>query len=60
MVLVQQSLEEQFPCEEGFQLSRYDIFKFNDDTDPCIKVVVPPKHDQTDYKVGIEPSTAMV
>ena len=59
-MLVTQSLEEQFPREDGFQLSRYDTFKFNEETDPHIKMVVPSKHDQTECTIGIEPSTAMV
>ena len=55
-----QSLEEQFPTEEGYRICRYDDFKFqaNECNAPHIKVVAPSEHNQC--VVGMEPMTAEV
>ena len=56
-----QSLEEQFPSEEGYRICRYDDFKFrktNESDEPYIKVVAPSEHDQC--VIGMEPMTAEV
>ena len=55
-----QSLEEQFPREEGYRMSRHDSFKFKPTNDPVpfIQVTVPAKNDQC--LVGFEPLHAKV
>ena len=55
-----QSLEEQFPGEEGYRICRYDDFKFkdNESNEPHIKVVAPSEHNQC--VIGMEPMTAEV
>ena len=53
----EQSLEEQFPRELGYRISRYDSFKFKD-TDAFIQIIAPAEYDQ--YLVAFEPTHAKV
>ena len=55
-----QSLEEQFPCEEGYKISRCDEFKFKESntTPPSIKLTIPTDHDQC--VIALEPANAKV
>ena len=52
-------MEEQFPREEGYRITRYDTFKFSreESTDVCIKIV-PCECDQ--YTIALEPVSAKV
>ena len=55
-----QCLEEQFPYEEGYKISRCDEFKFkeSDTTQPSIKLTIPtePSH----CVIALEPANAKV
>ena len=54
-------MEEQFPCEERYQISRYESFKFKPTTDPDHEPyiqIIPAKNDQC--IVGFEPLNAKV
>lgn len=53
-----QSLEEQFPCERGYNIAKYTSFKFKDNREPVISAVVPKQDDQ--YQVGFQPANAKV
>lgn len=54
-----QSLEEQFPCKEGHQISSCTDFKFNvGNSTPHIKVVTP--SECCHYDIAMEPTAAKV
>lgn len=54
-----QSLEEQFPPDEGYKISRYNEFKFKSDAaQPSIKLSIPTKYDQC--VIALEPANARV
>ena len=52
-------MEEQFPREYGYRISRFDEFQFaRVDEDPCIKLLIPEEHDL--YCIAVEPRNAEV
>ena len=55
-----QALEEQFPKEEGYNISRYGDFRFQagNTEEQYIKVVPPHEHDQC--VIALDPNTAEV
>ena len=56
-----QSLEEQLPVKEGYQISGCFTFKFEDDRSehsPCLKIEAPPE--QSRCSIAMEPMAAMV
>ena len=55
-----QSLEEQFPRDEGYKISRYSEFKFkeSDTTQSSIKLTIPTEHDQC--VIALEPANGKV
>ena len=58
-----QSLEEQFPCEEGYKISRCNEFKFKESvsTEPqstSITLTVPSQHNQC--IIALEPANGKV
>ena len=54
-----QSLEEQFPHEEGYRISAYNDFKFtNNNTERTIEVVVLGKHNHC--IIALEPANGKV
>ena len=54
-----QSLEEQFPHKEGYQVARYYDFKFSESGDPHIQVIVPTEHPHRDI-IAMDPMAARV
>lgn len=53
-------MEEQFPQETGYEITRYHDFKFKEDErEPYLKVVVPSRQNEH-YVIAMEPSAAMV
>ena len=59
LLLYLQALEEQFPEEDGYKITRYDAFTFNiEQPEVCITIVPCDESDQ--YTIALEPLSAKV
>ena len=54
-----QALDEQFPREEGYRITRYDPFKFNTEEPTEIYIEIDP-HECDQYIIALEPIPAKV
>ena len=58
-LFMMQSLEEQFPHKEDYQVANYYDFKFSGSGDPHIQVIVPTEHPHCDT-IAMDPMAARV
>lgn len=55
-IMHMQALEDQFPCEKDYTITKEQHFRFK--KSPYIKMVISSTYDK--YNIGLEPSSAQV